>query len=335
MRIKSTYFIAGIHIITWTLFFIIAGVIFSDIKITTGLPANYFLYTNIYHVALFYFNAYIVFPKLATAKKWPLYILSVPAMLAFSYYIKIFFLQLTDPSFQVTSLNHRIIFFPPVPFIIAGIILQVILRRLHADKLQKEQQAARLASELKFLRNQVSPHFLFNTMTNMVSLARQKSDLLEPSLIKLSELLRYMLYEPGEETFNVGNEIAYLKNYIELQQLRFGDDVEIRLQVDADEQTCLMEPMLLIPFVENAFKHGIGMVHKPYIHIAVSVKEQQLLFSVINSYSRQNNSKDRNSGIGLQNVKNRLQLLYPGKYSLRIKDIGNIFKAELKLTLTC
>jgi two-component system LytT family sensor kinase len=335
VKIRSTYFIPGIHILVWVLFFVIMAVIFNDVKFDTGLPGYFFTVTNFYHIALFYFNVYFLYPKLVTRKWWWLYPPALAILIIFSYYAKIFFLHLADPSFTLTHINCRIIFFPPFPFIIAGIIFRIITGRIQREKLQKEQQAERLATELKFLRSQVSPHFLFNMMTNMVSLARQKSDLLEPSLIKLSDMLRYMLYEPGDEKFTVSNEIAYLKNYIELQQLRFGDDVAVEVQIENNQPDCFIEPMLLIPFVENAFKHGIGMVRNPYIKIYISIKEQTLFFSVINGYNKNNLSKDKNSGIGLENVKHRLQLLYPGNYTLSIKDKDDVFKAELKLNLAC
>jgi len=335
MRIKQPYFTAGIHLLVWVLFFTVTAILFSGIKIETGLPRGFFLYTNLLNVAVFYLNAYVLFPRLVTRKWWWLYVITIPALIIVIFTLKVWVLQLVDNGFKLTHVNRRIIFFPPVPFIIAGIILQVIKRRINADKLQKEQQAERLATELKFLRSQVSPHFLFNMMTNMVALARQKSDLLEPSLIKLSELLRYMLYSTEEGIFTINDEITYITNYIELQRLRFGDDADVQLNIKKDESNCRIEPMLLIPFVENAFKHGIGMTHNPFIKITVAVYNKQLHFTVINNYNKYNSVKDGSTGIGLQNVQNRLQLLYPGKYTLDIKDDGEIFKANLKLMLAC
>ncbi len=335
MRVKAKYFIAGAHILIWGLLFVITSILFSGLKFNTGLPHNYLFVTNIYHILLFYFNVYFLYPKLVNRKLWWLYPPIIAGIIAITWFGKLYFIQLADPSFIVTAANRRIIFFPPVPFIIAGIIFRVITGRIQAEKRQKEQQAERLATELKLLRSQVSPHFLFNMMTNMVALARQKSDSLEPSLIKLSDILRYMLYEAGEEKFALSKEIEYLKNYIELQQLRFGEDVDVQLQIDKEYPDCYIEPMLLIPFVENAFKHGIGMVRKPFIKIFIGVKEQQLYFSVCNSYNKHNQSKDKNSGIGLDNVKNRLQLLYPGKYDLSIKDKNDVFSIVLKLDLAC
>jgi len=189
-------FVPGIHILIWLLFFIITALIFKWNKTKHRPAPKFFLYTNVYHILLFYFNAYYVFPRLATRKRWPLYIPAVAALIAFSYYFEIFLLQLADSPFQLTELNHRIIFFPPIPFIIAGIILQVIQRRMLAEKMQKEQQAERLATELNFYAARSALIFYLNMMT-IWFISKAKSDLLEPSLMKLSDLLRYMLYESG------------------------------------------------------------------------------------------------------------------------------------------
>ena len=335
MRIRPAYFTPGIHILIWALLLLIPFFVFRNVPNNTGLPGQFFFITNIYHIGLFYLNAYFLYPKLFTYKRWWIYIPVLIALINLTYYIKVYFLKLFYPDLIINSINHRIIFFPTIGFLIASIIFRVILDRLNREKLEKERKAERLASELKFLRSQISPHFLFNMMTNMVSLARQKSDLLEPSLLKLSDLLRYMLYESGEEKFQVSKEIIYLKNYIELQQLRFGEDVNLRFEIQDGNADCYIEPMLLIPFVENAFKHGIGIVDKPFIKIKLEIKEQHLFFSVINNYSTRGSSKDKSSGIGLANVKNRLNLLYPKKYKLLIDDDGSIYTVKLNLELTC
>src|SRR6185436_4970444 len=130
-------------------------------------------------------------------------------------------------SFTLTPENRRVIFFSLIPLLIASIIFRLISDRMRFERMEKEARAERLDAELKFLQSQVSPHFLFNMLTNMVSLARKKSDLLEPSLIKLSDLLRYMLYDSVEDKIPVYRETEQLENYIALQQLRFGEDVKM------------------------------------------------------------------------------------------------------------
>lgn len=325
-------FAVTIHIIIWVLLLTIPTIIFWN-QTTNGLTQGFYFFSTLYNIGIFYFSAFFLYPRLLTKKYWWLYILSVIALIPLSFRLKVFLLNLNG-NFHLTFQNIRVIFFGVLPFIIASIIFRLVSDRIKSAKLEKEANEERMATELKFLRSQVSPHFLFNMMTNMVSLARQKSELLEPSLIKLSELLRYMLYDSGEERIRVDKEIENLENYLALQHLRFGDDVLVESKIDNDCAECFVEPMLLIPFIENAFKHGIGLVKNPFIKIDLSVNQTHLDFKTINNYNDANLSKDKNSGIGLANVNNRLQLLYPGKHRLDIIDTDNIFTVHLKLTLS-
>ena len=329
---QPPYFGPALHILIWALLLGIPTLLVQD-QHFLGLSHDFFLITSIYHIGIFYLNVYFLYPRLLTRKRWPLYILSFLLVVILSFRIKLLLLRL-DPAFVLTAQNTRIIFFGIVPFIIGGIIFRLISDRIFFEKLEKEARAEHLASELKFLRSQVSPHFLFNMLANMVALARQKSDLLEPSLIKLSELLRYMLYDSAEEKIPVGREIEQLENYIALQHLRFGEDVRLELDIRPGYDSCVIEPMLLIPFIENAFKHGIGMVEDPYIRIYVEVKDRLLNFTISNNYNSSDLSKDKNSGIGLVNVRNRLDLLYPGKYELSVVDEQQVFSIQLKLDLS-
>ncbi|WP_162915410.1 sensor histidine kinase [Paraflavitalea soli] len=305
------------------------------INVDTGLPNGFFIIGNLFHIGLFYLNAFYLYPRFLTRKRWPLYILFLGIIVAVFYYVKVGLMKWLRPELQAEGLYAGFFLFPPIPFLIASIIYRLVTDRILAERAEKEAQAERLASELKFLRSQVSPHFLFNVLTNMVSLARQRSALLEPALIQLSDMLRYMLYDADSGKFPVTKEIEYLHNYIELQQLRFGEDVRITVDIENDAPSCTVEPMLLIPFVENAFKHGIGLVRDPFIHVSLQVKEQSLHFRVTNNYDKSNTAKDKNSGIGLANVRNRLQLLYKEKHNLSIHDNGELYVATLKLDLSC
>jgi len=203
---------------------------------------------------------------------------------------------------------------------------------------QKEQEVnrskenERLRSELSFLRSQISPHFMFNLMNSMVSLARKKSEILEPSLIKMSELLRYMLYEKDDSRIGLEQEIHYLDNYIELQKLRFGKNIDIQFDSRDCKDAHFIEPMLLIPFVENAFKHGTGLVQKPFIHIIIKSEPNSLYFRVENKVNTHTDeTKDSSSGIGLANVRRRLDLLYPDRYTLSTGPQGDSYISELQL----
>ena len=320
-----------IHAIVWPLVLAVPGILLWD-QSFFGLSAGFYLITTLYHIGLFYFNAFYLYPKLLNKRTWWLYIICLFAIVAFSGFAKVFFLQL-DPEFRFTAINKRLIFFPVAPFLFASVIYRLVSDRIRFERMEKEARAQRLDAELKLLRSQVSPHFLFNMLTNMVSLARHQSKLLEPSLIQLSELLRYMLYESNEEKIPVGKEIEHIQNYVALQQLRFGEDVKIDLQIQNDYPEGVIEPMLLVPFIENAFKHGIGMVKDPFIKISIIVKEPMLIFTVENNYSTSNQSKDRHSGIGLTNVQNRLELLYANNYRLNISDKDGIYSVHLNCKL--
>jgi LytS/YehU family sensor histidine kinase len=176
---------------------------------------------------------------------------------------------------------------------------------------------------------------MFNVLNNMVALARKKSDLLEPSLIKLSSLMRYMLYEADEEKVSLDKEIEYLQSYIDLQRQRFGNKVRVEVNLQADNEHYQIEPMLLIPFVENAFKHGTTLLEDPMININLQAEKNLLNFSVENRYNGMTvEEKDKTSGIGLANVKRRLQLLYNDAYQLNISNHDHLFTITLQIQLS-
>ncbi len=176
---------------------------------------------------------------------------------------------------------------------------------------------------------------MFNVLNTLVSLARKKSDMMEPSLIQLSHLMRYMLYESNDERISLEKEVEYLRSYIDLQLLRFGDDLDIQVNIGQDLEGYEIEPMLLISFVENAFKHGIGMVPNPFIKIMLEIDHSKnwLEFEVQNSMDFSGGTRDKSSGIGLANMRRRLDLLYNGSYKLETVQNDDTFVSRLKLLL--
>jgi sensor histidine kinase YesM len=257
-------------------------------------------------------------------------------IIVISYYLKLLFTKTFYPDVILDQWGYRILFFPSLPFLIAAVIYRLIIDKIENDKRQKEIIAEQLSIKLKFLRSQISPHFIFNVLTNLVYLARKKSEQLEPALIMLSDLMRYMLYESDQKKVPLTTEIKYLESYIELQKLRFGYDVPIEVAIRHSDENIhySIEPMLLIPFVENAFKHGIG-VENPSLNIHLNVKDGRLNFKVANRFidNDEKTDMDRNSGIGLENVRSRLLLLYPKNHTVSIKKEHNIFSVQLNLQL--
>jgi sensor histidine kinase YesM len=217
--------------------------------------------------------------------------------------------------------------------IIASAAFRMIRDRVEENQRNRERETENLKTELSFLRSQVSPHFMFNIMNNMVSLARKKSELLEPSLIKLSALLRYMLYETDEKV-PLQKEVEYLQSYIDLQRLRFGSNLTIKTCMEKWDDNYQIEPMLLIPFVENAFKHGTGLVENPEIDVELKAEKNILSLSVRNKFDDSSPEvKDKSSGIGLTNVQRRLALLYKNKHSLLITKQNGWFVSSLQIAL--
>jgi LytS/YehU family sensor histidine kinase len=211
---------------------------------------------------------------------------------------------------------------------------RMIKDRTRADRIAREKENENLKTELSLLRSQASPHFMFNVLNNMVALARKKSDLLEPSLLKFSSIMRYMLYDDDEEKVPLEKEIEYLQSYIDLQQQRFGKNVQVNVSLQNVDDNYEIEPMLLIPFVENAFKHGTGMIEEAQITIQLKAENDKLYFTVQNKYDPSSiEIKDKTSGIGLTNVKRRLNLLYGNKQDLLITQKDNWFAISLQLNL--
>lgn len=292
---------------------------------------TYWLYVSITSIILFYINSEVLFPKIY--KKQPIrYFLSLIAVILVLLWGR-FFVRIT---FVGNDINKSL-------FYVNAFIQYLYVFGISASycffsdyqkqqEIQRENENERLKSELSFLRSQISPHFMFNLMNSLVSLNRKKSNLVEPVLLKMADLLRYMLYEKDDKRISLENEVKYLSNYIDLQKVRFGDYVKIDFDVNASDSSKSIEPMLLIPFVENAFKHGVGLIENPFIKIELETNTEELRFKVTNKFSSDSKeAKDGASGIGLNNVKRRLELLYPNKYVLDVSESENLYTTNLKL----
>jgi len=288
---------------------------------------------NIIYVGFFYLNAGWLISQFIYRRKYKQW----AAVIIFSFITILFitwltlFLILGQPKFNFRG--HILFNFFFFLFILAGsTAYRMIKDRTRADRISREKENENLKTELSLLRSQASPHFMFNVLNNMVALARKKSDLLEPSLLKFSSLMRYMLYEADEEKVPLEKEIEYLQSYIDLQQQRFGKNVQVMVALQKPIDNYEIEPMLLIPFVENAFKHGTGLIEGAMIKIQLRVENNKLDFNVQNKYDPSSlEIKDKTSGIGLSNVKRRLNLLYGNKHSLLIAKKDNWFTVSLQL----
>jgi len=208
---------------------------------------------------------------------------------------------------------------------------------IKSDLLRKQIEAHQLSTEIKFLKSQVNPHFLFNTLNNLFSMAQAKgNDELADGISKLSGMMRYMIYESNAETVPLKKEIDYINSCIALNKLRYADhEAIVDFRYSEPIPDLYIAPMLFIPFVENAFKHGVTINTTSFIDISITVQDKELLFTCSNkNHSPVKKMQDEKSGIGLENVKRRLDLLYPGKHNLDIKNDGDKFRVALKIELS-
>ena len=289
--------------------------------------------TNFLWMGLFYLNASVFIPRLFYKKKYVVY-----TLLLFCSFCVIMLLH--GALFKPFVLGHTFNFISSsvhniIPFlftIFVSATYKTLIDRMHLEKEANERRQENLKTELSFLRSQISPHFLFNIMNNIAAMVRLKSDELEPTVHKLSSLMQYMLYETDEEKVLLQSEIENLQNYIDLQRQRFSEKLILHVSLDVKENWHTIEPMLLIPFVENAFKHGTGLVQNPEIEIELKAENDKLYFIVKNKFIETETTKDKTSGIGLVNVKRRLELLYGNWHHLTINKADGWFIVSLQLT---
>ena len=272
-------------------------------------------------IALFYVHAYWLMPSYLFRKKRAIYWIGIiAAAVVFSYISSMAFYFSNRPAGHTfyQAFARRIL--ATLFFTLASACVGAFAENARLEKDRKEKETDHLRTELSFLRGQVNPHFMLNVLNSMVLMARKRSEMLEPALLELAGLMNYIIYEADHEKIRLEDELEYLRVYIDLQMLRFRDDVTVRFNVPDSIGHRHIEPMLLIPMVENAFKHGIGLVEDPRINIDVTVTENNVLsVKVENKYSLQAQTDEkRPAGIGLINLKKRLDLIYPGSHRLEM-----------------
>ncbi len=212
--------------------------------------------------------------------------------------------------------------------IVRHIYNHILLKRA-AQQLRIEKQEA----ELNYLKSQTNPHFLFNTLNNIYSLSRDKSDLAPESILRLSKILRYMLYETGGAYIAIEQELKIMNDYIALESLRYDDTLRLNFNHDVEDMKQALPPLLLIPLVENAFKHGVSETrNRPFVDIHLSVRNRQLNFSVKNSSEGTAEDQNVKENIGLSNLRRQLELLYTD-YKLSVQQGESVFTALLQINL--
>lgn len=327
----------SIHILFWLVFM---GVLIlldrNELDLMTNILSN--LVLTIFFAAIAYTNILYLIPQYLFTRKTFLYVvfLITGIVLITPVYIS---LQLLIYSHYPDKAN---LYYTNISSIILLEIFVAILSLLFAiiiDWMKKRSEVMELyttniETELNFLKTQINPHFLFNTLNSIYALALKKSDEAPDLILKLSEIMRYMLYDCNEDSVPLDQELNYLKNYLDLEKFRKGTNNEITFTVEGDPEGKSVAPLLFITFVENAFKHGVNNVDKGYVRIHFRILEDQLQFEIENSVSPQIHLYKLHSGrggIGLDNVRRRLKLIHPGQHHLEITKNIDRFRVELTI----
>lgn len=283
-----------------------------------------------------YLNYFYFLPKFLFRKKIGLFIIVFCIALAGVVYARV----MLERYYIETYIHHhdylfKVRFIVQITFSNLSIVLFVSLLRFAADWLdlqstRKEIEKEKLTAELNFLKAQVNPHFLFNTLNNLYYLAYSKSENTTEVIEKLSGMMRYMIYDSNYPLVQLNKEIDYMQNYISLEKLRLNEKVKINFNIEGDTDSVRIAPLILITFLENAFKHGVSSTtNESWINASLNCQSGKLTFEVANKKAPK--TTEEKSGIGLQNVKRRLELSYPGQYILEVNDTPAEYRVRLAI----
>ncbi len=301
------------------------------------------------HMMVFYLNLLVLLPKLFEHGKYLYYgVILIVIIIGVHYLITYTNDLLPRPDFSEmrgrggrSNSGLR-----PFLWLIFGSVVNSILMLffsmiiwISAENRKRNQREAslineKLQSEMQFLKTQINPHFLFNALNNIYSLSYNKSPQAPKMIMKLSEMLRHVVYDTSEKKIPLEKELSYIQHFIDFQRLKIGKDIKVELEFDKVDRQLLIEPMLLIPFIENAFKHS-GIESKPEgeIEIKIDTDQGSLLMEVINNLGN-GQPENKEKGVGIENVKRRLKLAYPNKYELKHEIRGDKYYVYLKLVLS-
>lgn len=356
-----------LHFLMWISFSIL---LFLSYKLAYHLSNfNSFILTlrmALVNASVFYLFFYFLLPKIISGKRLQsigLFIFSLPFCIfmwtLLTYAFSLLYHQLgfeiqngelkgaisnaaAQTIFQTISLKRMlsqtiIIISLLSPFFFIKILYEISKLYRKNLKIQSEKSALEIENiniERDFLKSQLNPHFLFNTLNNLYSLALKKDHMVPEVILNLSEIMSYTLYESNSDKVSVEKEFAFLKNYFELEKMRYpkGSEIQYEIEGEAHFKSLKIAPLLTFIFIENAFKYGLKSNHKPYLKMHINIHNRIFEFSLINDFE-QVLKTDKVGGIGIENIRKRLQLLYPGQYELQIKNDDYKFEVILKINL--
>lgn len=350
-KMHHILFWAGYHFAWWTLFSGSITEVFQSITEPHGV-IKYLGYV-VYQALGVYFCLYVLIPKFLLKGKYFIFFLStlgiillMSTIITFNYFLAASVANANVYElFNISSPTPFTIFkYNALPSCMAattlGMSIKLTKSWIASQKRQQILEKEKLETELKFLKSQFNPHFLFNTINSIFVLIHKNPDMASESLAKFSDLMRYQLYECNEPKIPVERELDYLRNFIELGKLRLDDTVKVNIELDSTGYSNKsIAPFILMPFVENAFKHvSQGKEQENWLKIDLNFSEAGVAFEVANSITSidypKSNTILENGGIGLKNVKRRLDLVYPNQYELNIEKTNITYRILLQLQLT-
>lgn len=352
MRAKTTSFTNNLYrifsqrIVYHSIYWLVYLFIITFFQSIAGSYAYGFYFSNeLIKIAFYaigvYFNLFYLIPNYLTNKKFVIYCILLVLVTIILTPLQVFFLYIKVnqfPEYQITLKQSQPWFFI-LTFLVVSLstVFKIISDWVRHQRERKELQTESMQSELRFLRSQINPHFLFNTLNNLYALTLKKSDDAPEIVLKLSEMMRYMLYECNERRVFLSKEVNYLRNYLDLERLRQGKNTEISFHVNGDIAQQKIAPLMFIPFLENSFKHGASnhLAEGGFVRIVLNVEEHKVHLFIENSKPEVpvKHTGKRSGGIGLVNVKRRLNLLYPEQYKLKIEEQPTTYTVNLYLGL--
>ena len=339
--ISYRFNLLGVHLIFWGLY-VLSEYLANTIHLQ-GAQRYLFLRSILLSLPALilaaYFISWYVVPKYLQANKWLPFIIWISLIGLFLFYARIKWLELIN--YLEHDQHYRI---PPskvvknvirdYAIVALAVCIQIISDYWKRQKLNEALIKAKAEAEIKLLKGQLHPHFLFNSLNNIYSLALVKSDHTADSILMLTELLDYLVYRANMETVPLGKELQLLQNYIGLEKLRYGDKLQVQMDIETADENRQLAPLLLLPFAENSFKHGgVGPQGYFQIDIQLQLHADRLYFHISNSKKSAIEKKNLPGGVGLQNIKQRLQLIYPNRHQLTITDRKESFRVELVINL--
>lgn len=293
------------------------------------------------YMVIVYFNLYYLISNYLSQKTFLVYsllLLLVVGIVSVLRALVLYIMYSGFPVYQEYIFWHiDDMFYINMSIAAGSTLLKIFSDWMRHQRDKKELETQTMQSEIRFLKSQINPHFLFNTLNSLYALTLKKSDTAPEIVIKLSEMMRYMLYECNERRVPLRKEVNYLQNYIDLEKLRQGQHGKISFQIRGEVKDQQIAPLLFIPFLENSFKHGLNaQLNEGFVHIILEIRDNIVELKIENSKPASQPLRipgPRSGGIGLVNVRRRLDLLYPETYKLQIKDAPDAYKINLILNL--